>query len=134
MTRTLNTGWLEDKTYFFCLFLFQGVFSCCLEPRVSLLGAVHGPSDIAAGNGDEEQDGLEQEPSPVSLLLARLDTTPRVAARAGPGSTVRGAATDAVEVLRLDGDDIMVVAEFTGLRGEAEVRDRGDGNVGFGGG
>lgn len=28
----------------------------------------------------------------------------------------------------------MVVAEFTGLGGEAEVRDGGDGNVGFGGG
>ena len=40
------------------------------------------------------------------------------------------AAADAVEVVGLDGHDVVVVAQLAGLGGEAEVGDRGDGDVG----
>ena len=47
------------------------------------------------------------------------------------GSRAAGAAADAVQILGLERNDVVVVAKFAGLGGETQVGDRGDGNVGF---
>ena len=100
-----------------------------------MLGAVRSVPNIASNNHSEEQNSLEQEPSPAALLLTALDATSVTAlARAGTAATAAAAATNAVQVLGLDGDDVVVVAELTSLGREAQVGDRGDGNVVLGGG
>lgn len=56
---------------------------------------------------------------------------------AGRSTTVAGfhaaaaAAADAVQILGLERNDVVVVAKFAGLSGETQVSDRGNGNVGF---
>lgn len=47
------------------------------------------------------------------------------------GSRAAGAAADAVQILGLERNDVVVVAKFASLGGETQVGDRGDGNVGF---
>jgi hypothetical protein len=99
-----------------------------LEP-VSLLCAVDGVADVGAGEGQTEQDKLDQEPGPAAAL-----PVPRHAARglarlggAGAGGL---AGVALVQVLCLDGDDVEVVAQLASLGAEAEVRDGRDLEVG----
>ena len=100
-----------------------------LEPRISLLVPVHGEPNVAACNSNKEQNSLEQEPAPASLsLLGLLD-----AAAVGVWSTARSAGrSNAIKVLRFHRDNVMVVAQFTGLAREAQVRDGRDSDVGLG--
>jgi hypothetical protein len=62
------------------------------------------------------------------LLLACFIGTRSISA--ARWACFRGA-RDVVEVLGLDGDDVVVVAELAGLGGEAEICDGGDGDVCF---
>ena len=97
-----------------------------------MLGAVRSVPDITSHNHSKEQNSLEQEPSPAALLLTALDTASITAlARAGRAATA--AATNAVQVLGLDGDDVVVIAELTSLGGEAQVGNGGDSDVVLGG-
>ena len=109
-----------------------------LKPRIPLPSPISRPSKVASGNSDEEQQHLEKEPSPAAalLLLGILDMAP-VPVYAGRSTTVAGfhaaaaAAADAVQILGLERNDVVVVAKFAGLSGETQVSDRGNGNVGF---
>lgn len=97
-----------------------------------MLGAVRSVPDITSHNHSKEQNSLEQEPSPAALLLTALDTA-SVTALARAGRAATAAATNAVQVLGLDGDDVMVIAELTSLGREAQVGNGGNSDVVLGG-
>lgn len=97
-----------------------------------MLGAVRSVPDITSHNHSKEQNSLEQEPSPAALLLTALDTA-SVTALARAGRAATAAATNAVQVLGLDGDDVVVIAELTSLGREAQVGNGGNSDVVLGG-
>lgn len=61
--------------------------------------------------------------TPVPVCAGRSTTV--------AGFRAAGAAADAVQILGLERNDVVVVAKFAGLGGETQVGDRGNGNVGF---
>lgn len=102
------------------------------KSRIPLPRPVGSPSHVASSDGNEEQNNLEQEPSPASALLLTLQvlearTIFRAYGRSfvvGVGVGVRvGVAIKTVQVVRLDRDDVVVVAQLTSFGGESEVRD-----------
>lgn len=112
-----------------------------LKSRIPLFSPISRPSHVATSNDGKEEHQLEQEPQPASataaaaaalavLLLGVLGVTP-VPVAAGRSTVGRWrAAADTVQVLRLEGDNVVVVAKLTGLRRETQVSHGGDGDVG----
>jgi hypothetical protein len=95
----------------------------CLEP-VALAGAVDGVAHITAREHETEDDEFHEEPGPATataapavLLLAR-GAGRRLTGLGGGRALARVAL---VQVLRLDGDDVEVIAELARLGAEAEV-------------
>lgn len=99
-----------------------------LEPRRPRLGAVDRPAKVPANNRTKEQNNLEQEPRPATRLLLGLGAGPATATR-----VIRATATAVpvhrVQVLGLERDDVVVVAELARLGRKTQVCDGGDGNV-----
>ena len=115
------------------MFSFISLLTCHLKPRVPLLSPVGSPSHISACNSQEEQNNLDKKPSPATaatFLLGSLDMA-LIFGGAGRSTAGSGGASNAVQVLGLERDDVVVVAQFTGFGGETQVRDGRDGNVGF---
>ena len=107
--------------------------TCHLKPRVPLLSPVRSPSQISTCNSQEEQNNLDQEPSPATaaaFLLGSLDMA-LILGSAGRSTAGSGGTSNAVQVLGLERNDVVVVAQFTGLGRETQVRDGRDGDVGF---
>lgn len=105
---------------------------CCSEPRLTLIRPVNRVSNVRTPNGTTKQDYLEEEPTPTARLLARVEWT----SSAGRSSTVRSGArcaTGIVQVVGVHGDDVLVVGDFAGLAGEAQVGHGWDGDIGLGG-
>lgn len=106
------------------------IISCNhLEPRRPHLSAVNRPAKVAAHHSAEEQNNLEQEPRPAATLFLGL------AGATGPATAARGigaaeVSVQRVQVLRLERDDIVVVAQLAGLGGETQICDSRDGDVG----
>lgn len=96
---------------------------------VSLACAVDGVADVGAGEGEAEEDELHEEPGPAAgLLLARHARGRLAGLGVGRGGRLAGVA--AVQVERLDRDDVEVVRELARLGGEAQVGDGRDLEVG----
>lgn len=97
-----------------------------LEPRRPRLGAVDSPSKVRTDNSTKEKDHLEEEPRPAALLLRTRFVTGTTTATifSAVGGLVTEATLDMVQVFGLDGDDVVVVAQFTCLGGQAQVGDR----------
>lgn len=88
---------------------------------------------VRAGYDSGEQDDLDEEPEPAAGFLAGVHVAAALAlggAVLAGGGLVQGAVGaggGVVEVLGLDADDVVVVAQLAGLGAEAEVGDGGDG-------
>ena len=92
-----------------------------LEP-VALLCAVDCESDIGARQRKTEQHEFHQEPGPAAALAIPRHAGRGLAGLGGPSA--RGLAGVAlVQVLRLDGHDVEVVAQLACFGAEAEVCD-----------
>lgn len=106
------------------------------EARRTCLGPVDSPSKVSTSNSTEEQDNLKQEPGPAAGVL--LGSNAGITAAATGTSTVLVGTTAAasavtangVQVLSLERDDIVVVAQLTSLGGETQVSNRRNGDVG----
>lgn len=100
----------------------------CLE-SVSLLCAVDGVADVGAGQGQSEEDKLDEEPGPAAAVGVAGDAAGRLAGLGGAGAG--GLARVAlVQVEGLDGDNVEVVRQLAGFGAEAQVCDGGDFEVG----
>jgi hypothetical protein len=93
----------------------------CLEP-VALAGAVDGVAHITAREHETKNDEFHEEPGPATTAAAVLPLARGAGRRlAGLGGGRALARVALVQVLRLDGDDVEVVAELARLGAEAEV-------------
>lgn len=93
----------------------------------AVLGAVRGEPDIAAADGNEEQDDLGKEPGPGAAALRRAAAVRAAAAALVAAGRVvrRRRARVGVQVVRLDRHNVVVVAELARLGAEAQVRNVG---------
>lgn len=107
-----------------------------LEPRRPGLGPVDRPAKVSTNNRTEEQNDLEEEPRPATaaLLLRGTGAAAALTAAIVRGTTATAVAAERVQVLGLDGDDVVVIAQLASLGGETEVRNGGNGKVGVVGG
>lgn len=97
------------------------------ESRRPLVRPVDGVPDICAPNSTKEHEHLEKEPAPAAtFLLVDLAAT---TTGTGPGISTACVVADAVQVVRRDRDDVLVVTDLTCFTGQAEVRNRGQGNI-----
>lgn len=87
-----------------------------------VLGTVRRVTNIRTTNSKEEEDNLGKEPCPATALLPT--NVAAAAALLARGGAVDGARLG-IQVIRLDGDNVVVVAQLARLGAEAEV-----GNVG----
>ena len=82
-------------------------------------------ANIASSNNQEEEYDLHEEPCPATARLWWRRFPSSSATRGGAAGRLRG-----VEILGVDGDDIVVVAQFTSLGGETQVSNRRNSDVG----
>jgi hypothetical protein len=108
--------------------------SALLEP-VPLTGPVHGIPDIRARECEPKEDKLHEEPRPSAAGAAAAGAAAALARRGARllsllavGCRLRRCATGVllVQVMRSNGDDVVVVGEFARLGAEAEVCDGRD--------
>lgn len=79
-------------------------------------------ANIASSNNQEEEYDLHEEPCPATARLWWRRFPSSSATRGGAAGRLRG-----VEILGVDGDDIVVVAQLARLSAEAEIRNLGNG-------
>lgn len=83
----------------------------------SLICPVRRVCDIATADDEEEENDLEEEPSPASTALRSRCLFASATSRGRSASRLRRS----IEILGVDRDDIVIVAQLACLGGEAKI-------------